>query len=99
MNGATFAGLWGSVDGDWVDIGAAAFGILEALWRAGRAKATRRSVIDGLFNGAALFPFMLMMAAVISSEILTAIAHSRRVTFFLAGGIGCIWVGGEMLKD
>lgn len=55
-------------------------------------------LIRDFLNGAALFSFLLMMAAIASSHILTAIAHSSRVTFFMAGGIGTIWVDGELLK-
>ena len=86
------------LDGNWVDIGSAVFGLIAMGSKASRRGVTRSAVGAAFLNGAALFPFLLMMAGIVSSHALTELEHASPLTFFLAGGIGAIWVGGELLQ-
>ncbi len=91
------SGLLGAVYHHWVDIGSAVFAVAAAGRRAAMPGATRDRVISDFLNGAALFPFLLIMPAVASADVLDVVKESSGVTFFLSGGIGAIWVVGELL--
>ena len=92
------SGLAGIVDGGWVDIGSSICATVTGLYRSVRHGADRNTVIMDFMNGGVLFPFIVMMMAVFSSSVLRAVEDSSRGTFFLAGGIGFVWVLSELRK-
>jgi succinate-acetate transporter protein len=90
--------VWPALDGSWVDIGSAAFAIVFSRLRSLRPDATHGKIVADFLNGAILFTFLLMIATVMSSRVLTAIESSSHLTFFLSGGIGAFWIISELRK-
>jgi hypothetical protein len=86
------------IDGSWVDIGSSVCAAGAGLFRSRRPGADRNKIIVDFLNGGTLFPFLVMMSAVFSSSVLQAVETSSRGTFFLAGGVGVVWVLAELKK-
>lgn len=91
-------------DRSWVDMGTILFELVAARRRSvlstprGITAANRDRVISDLLNGAALFPFLVLIPAPFSSYVINEISHSSVVTFSLSGALGMIWVIGELRR-
>ncbi len=89
-------------DRSWVDMGT--FGLVAVRRRSilstprGITAANRDRVISDLLNGAALFPFLVLIPAAFSSYVIKEISHSSVVTFSLSGALGMVWVSGELRR-
>lgn len=58
---------------------------------------TRDECSNALLNGASLFPFILIFFAAFSTKVFEAAAASK-LSLALAGGVGFLFVMGEVLK-
>jgi len=57
-----------------------------------------RSCTKDLFNGVALVPLLLLIAAVFSKEIMQEALQTNKVFMAIGGCVGVIFVLGELLK-
>lgn len=88
-----------SVGADPVSIVVAAFCVMLRcleLWTKGR-DITSEQCASALLNGASVFPFILMFCAAFSPKLLE-IAGAAQLSLALAGGVGLVFVLGEVLK-
>ena len=84
---------------DGITVGVAAFAVLVRCIQACYMK-TRIHVamcVQSFFNGASIFPFVLLLSAAFYKELFD-LAVGSKLSLFLAGGIGLIFVLGELLS-
>jgi hypothetical protein len=59
---------------------------------------TARTAVIDFLNGSVIFPFVLLLTAVFSTEIKELLLQASPVTLSLAGGIGLMFVLGELIE-
>ena len=59
---------------------------------------TREYAILDLLNGVTIVPFVLMIGSVFSTKLTQELMTSAKITLGIAGGVGLIFVLGELLK-
>lgn len=92
-------------DGNWVDMTTVGFGIaaifakptLRKLGKCGPCWVHREAANDFL-NGAALAPFVLLLATPFSNWLLSEMVNVSKVSLGLAGGIGVMYVTKEVFS-
>jgi hypothetical protein len=92
-------GMWFSEH--WIDVGSIFFAVAAAWSRAvlspATATNTHKAMVNAM-NGAALFPFIVLIMVPFSDTILNSVINSSKVTFGLAGVIGAIWTVNELRR-
>lgn len=76
---------------DWVDPGTVVVACIYAVWRHLRSKPPKK-VNDlktgrDLLEGTAVFPLVLLMGAVFSHQVVTALLAANKVILFAAGAM------------
>ena len=91
------------IDGNWVDISTILFGFLGMVvkpllkWRCGISPAwAHRDAINDFLNGAVIFPFLLLLISVVSSQAMDALVKHSKISLALAGFIGFLYVAKEI---
>jgi len=94
------------LDGNAVDMASIIGGILALFVRPFRRsllkitpRFSKEEAIIDLLNGVTIVPFLLMIGSVFSSELTKELIASAKVTLGIAGGVGLIFVLGELFKD
>jgi hypothetical protein len=81
-------------DGNWVDCGSFACGVVYASWQAWRERARRRflsrTTAFDFANGIALFPQTLMLLCVLSTTIVDGLVEASKLSLCVAGGFALI---------
>ena len=76
---------------DWVDPGTVIVACIYAAWRHGRADPPKKindlKTGRDLLEGTAVFPLVLLMGAVFSREVVTALLAANKVILFAAGAM------------
>lgn len=93
------------VDGNWIDMCSIAIAILTAFIRPIRHRVrhgfftmTLRNSISDLLSGASVMPFLLMIGAVVSSDLLAQALQTNKLYMAIGGIIGLFAVFAELLK-
>ena len=77
--------------GDWVDPGTVIVACVYAAWRHVRADPPKKindlKTGRDLLEGTAVFPLLLLMGAVFSHEVVTALLAANKVILFAAGAM------------
>jgi hypothetical protein len=81
-------------DGNWVDCGSFACGVIYAAWQAWRERERRRFVSRAtafdFANGVALLPQSLMLLCVLSTTIIDGLIEASKLSLCIAGGFALI---------
>lgn len=87
------------IDGSWIDIGSVICGFLYIPYRRKCIKSipkmklypirSRKTGID-FANGVSLFPLLVLIFSVVSSDIMKSITHSSGITMAVAGVCGAL---------
>jgi hypothetical protein len=81
-------------DGNWVDCGSFASGLVHMVWRGWKARGrrnfiSRRTAFD-FANGIALFPQTLMLLCVLSTTIVNGLVAASKLSLCVAGSFALI---------
>lgn len=94
------------IDGNILDMGSAVVAVLCVFikpfvrWRRNISPCwVRRDVTVDLLNGAIVLPFILLIVSVFSTKVLAVVQHGSGMAFVFAGGIGLLFVAGELMPS
>ncbi|GAA0573118.1 hypothetical protein [Caenispirillum bisanense] len=94
-----------SFDGNPLDIGIFLFAILVAATRSavlvglhGKACLSSKTVTNDILNATSLVPFVFMIGAIFSSDILKLALETQKVYMAIGGAIGAVAVLSALLK-
>jgi hypothetical protein len=81
-------------DGNWVDCGSFASGVIYTAWQAWRERTMRnfisRATAFDFANGVALFPQSLMLLCVLSTTIINGLVEASKLSLCVAGSFALI---------
>jgi hypothetical protein len=76
----------------------AALVVLIRYMRGIRPAVTRRRLMNDFLNASVIYPFLLLVSAVVNPNVFNYLKESRLVVS-LAGGVGLIFVVGELIAS
>ena len=94
------------LDGNVVDMATIGVGLMPPLVRVLKKCLSktnpyfvREQAVNDMLNGVMLVPFLMMAGSVFSSEIMTQLVSSAKITLAIGGVAGLFFVLGEFVKE